>query len=99
MSKCSTCNKDLDTHVGLDSNRSPKVGDWSVCGHCGTIARFDNSGDLQEATKEELVELGRRKPKMLENLLDISLKLTDGFVEQYEKDNNSANPLNNDGML
>lgn len=58
-SKCPACREVLDGVTDPTSNKTPKVGDYSICAYCATVLVFGDGLVLRFPTDEERERLER----------------------------------------
>ncbi len=54
---CPRCGYEMDSASGVNHNRKPKPGDFSLCLRCGQVLRFDDELVPVLALERELEEL------------------------------------------
>jgi hypothetical protein len=65
---CRYCGKTLDAHWE-QKNEKPKEGDFSICGYCGTLSKFNAQLILTPLTPEELVKLNDEDPDLFDQVM------------------------------
>ena len=67
--KCKKCGNTDEKLGGSDSNSMPRIGDYTVCGTCGTISQFDITMTLIPASELNLRMLSISQPRLYEILI------------------------------
>lgn len=70
-SVCPLCLTKLGSMV---AHHCPKVGDFSVCGHCGVALRITNNFSVRRLDSEDVSDLGGQ-PHILCSILSIQRKI------------------------
>lgn len=63
--RCENCNAPVDDQTPLFAGAAPKVGDFTICFHCGALGIFDDIAGprrIRPATPEALARFKARQP-------------------------------------
>jgi hypothetical protein len=74
---CLACNTEVEGVADKDFTRAPKEGDFTVCGWCGTLGRFNKDLNAVAIDMREQWEIFMRRPEMYAKMLKIQFQVLD----------------------